>query len=150
LTLFIPAMTWPIMGIRKLGFTHQTGLIDGMIALIRDGDVLLGVLLIVCSFFLPVGKLIGLLLLTTRGRLLAPQARFRLIRAIEWTSRFSVLDLLLVAILIAVVKVGDLVTVHVGPGLLTFAAVVFLSLLSGWAFDHDSVWKASDERSNAG
>ena len=64
---------------------------------------------------------------------------------VELTGRFSVVDVLLVAILVALVKVGDLVTVYVSEGLFAFALMVFLSLLASWAFDPDTIWTKKND-----
>jgi paraquat-inducible protein A len=142
----LPAMTLPLMGIKKLGFSNEMGLVEGVMSLFHHGNPILGLLLLFCSVILPIGKNVGLLLLSTRGPQLSAHKQSTLIHVIEWTGRFSVLDLLLVAVLIAAVKVGDLVSVHVGPGLIAFAMVVFLSLLASWAFDPDPIWKVVHDR----
>jgi uncharacterized paraquat-inducible protein A len=141
LVFYLPAMTIPLMSIRRFGFANEVGLIDGVTALFHHGNLLLGLILLVCSVFLPLGKLVGLLLLSTRGPALSAKPRSTLFHLIEFTGRFSILDVLLVAVLIAIVKVGDLVTVTPGPGLIAFAAVVLFSLLAAWAFDPDAIWE---------
>ena len=50
------------------------------------------------------------------------------------------LDVLLVAILVAVLKLGDVMTVSAGPGLLAFTACVTLSLFAAASFDPHSLW----------
>jgi paraquat-inducible protein A len=87
-----------------------------------------------------------LLLLSTRGPRIGAAKRSLLFHIIEWTGRFGFLDVMLVAVLIAALKVGDLVTVYMGPGLTAFALVVSLSLLSSWAFDTDSIWSQTREQ----
>jgi paraquat-inducible protein A len=51
------------------------------------------------------------------------------------------LDVLLVAILLAVLKLGDMVEVSVGPGLLAFTSCVGLSLIAAASFDPHSLWE---------
>lgn len=146
LAFYVPAMSLPLMGVRRFGFTNDVGLIEGVTSLMHHGNFLLGVLVLFCSVFLPLGKLLGLLLLSTRGLSFGEHRRSAVFHFIELTGRFSVLDVLLVAVLIAVVKVGDLVTVHMGPGLIAFALLVAFSLLAAWAFDPNSIWEAGHER----
>jgi paraquat-inducible protein A len=45
------------------------------------------------------------------------------------------LDVLLVAALVAAVKLGDLVSIESGPGLYAFAGTVVLSLLASASWD---------------
>jgi len=61
-------------------------------------------------------------------------------RLVEWTGRWGMLDVLLVAILVAVLKLGDLMTVSAGPGLLAFTACVTLSLFAAASFDPHGLW----------
>ena len=63
---------------------------------------------------------------------------------IEWTGRWGMLDVLLVAVLVALVKLGDLMQISAGPGATAFATVVILSLLASACFDPHSLW-SSDE-----
>jgi paraquat-inducible protein A len=51
------------------------------------------------------------------------------------------LDVFLLAILVALVKLGQLATVIPGPGLLAFTAVVVLTLLASSAFDPKLIWE---------
>ena len=50
------------------------------------------------------------------------------------------LDVLLIAVVVAWVKVGDLVEVTPGPATLTFTLVVLFSLLASAWFDPHSIW----------
>jgi paraquat-inducible protein A len=60
---------------------------------------------------------------------------------VEFLGRWGMVDVLLVAVLVAVVKLGDLVTVTPGPGVLAFGSVVVLSLLASAAFDPHALWE---------
>ncbi len=61
-------------------------------------------------------------------------------RIVEFTGRWGMLDVLLVAVLIAALKIGDIVEVTAGPAALTFTLCVVLSLLSTAAFDPHGLW----------
>ena len=52
------------------------------------------------------------------------------------------LDVLLVAMLVAALKLGDIVNVTPGPGVIAFAACVFMSLLASASFDPHHLWEA--------
>ena len=56
------------------------------------------------------------------------------------------LSFLLVAVLVAVLKLGDWVDVDAGPAALAFTLCVVLSLLAAASFDPRSLWELSDER----
>ena len=54
------------------------------------------------------------------------------------------LDVFLVAVLVALVKMGELATIVPGPGLLAFTAVVVLTLLASSGIDPWQVWDETD------
>jgi paraquat-inducible protein A len=143
LAVYLPGVVLPVMAISQLGHHHASGIVPGAIALIADGKTTIGLLVLLCSVVVPLFKLAGLLALSTDVRWLARHHRAWTWRIIEWTGKWSMLDVLLVAILIAALKLGDLVTVEPGPGLLFFAAFVVLSLAASACFDHRSIWNRS-------
>jgi paraquat-inducible protein A len=51
------------------------------------------------------------------------------------------LDVFLVAILVALVRLGDLATIKPEPGLVAFAAVVVLTIFASASFEPRSLWK---------
>ena len=70
-----------------------------------------------------------------------PMTIVRTYRVVEFTGRWGMLDVLLVTLLIAVVKLGDVVQVAPGPAALAFTAVVVLSLLAAATFDPHALWE---------
>jgi paraquat-inducible protein A len=62
-------------------------------------------------------------------------------RAIEAAGRWGMIDVLLVAVTIAAVKLGDLVVVTPGPGVVAFGACVVLSLAASAVFNPHAIWE---------
>lgn len=135
--LYPAAMTLPVLELHKLGHVRGVTVWSGAVDLITDGEVAVGVLVFVCSVLLPVLKVLGILSLSMRWW--GGVARQRVHRAIEWMGRWSMLDVLLVAVLVAAIKLGDWAQIHAGPGVAAFAAVVVLSLMASAAFDPRAV-----------
>jgi paraquat-inducible protein A len=140
LVLFPVAVTLPMIRIEKFGHTHEAGLIEGVTALLSSGQLLVGLVVLVCSVILPILKLAAILVLSS-GRLLRRRHRALTYRLVEWTGRWGMLDVLLVAVLVAVLKLGDMVEVSVGPGLLAFTTCVGLSLIAAAVFNPHSLWE---------
>ena len=88
-----------------------------------------------CSVVLPLGKLGALLVLSAGGLHLRHHHRALTYHLVEWTGRWGMLDVLLVAVLVAVLKLGDVVEVSAGPAALAFTSCVVLSLLASAFFD---------------
>ena len=60
---------------------------------------------------------------------------------VEWTGRWGMLDVLLVALLVAVLKLGELVQLSAGPAALAFTGCVLLNLLASASFDPHALWR---------
>jgi paraquat-inducible protein A len=54
------------------------------------------------------------------------------------------IDVMLVAGVVAAVKLGDLVSVDAGPGVVVYAAMVALSLVAGATFDPQAMWAGEE------
>jgi len=67
-------------------------------------------------------------------------------RLIDVIGPWAMLDVFLLAILVALVKLGELATVLPGRGLFAFAAMVVLTILATTSFDPAQIWETPDER----
>lgn len=139
LILYPVAVSAPVMRLERLGHAHESSILGGSIALLEHGEWLVGCVVLGCSVVLPLAKLIAILILE-RGLLAERRHRAWVYRMVEITGRWGMVDVLLVAILVAAVKLGDLVTVTPGPGILAFTLVVILSLVAAATFDHHRLW----------
>lgn len=148
LILYPLAMALPVLEITKLGYSTQTTIWSGVIQLLTSGHLIIGIIVLLCSVVIPLAKILGIFILClTAGReeLLHRRHQARTYRAIDWLGRWGMIDVLLVAILVAAVKLGDWVNVHPGPGIIAFAGVVILSLLASLTFDPQSIWSSHQD-----
>jgi len=93
-----------------------------------------------CSVLLPFSKMLALLGLSSYPKRLDLRQRAWVWRAIEWTGCWGMLDVLLVAVVVAWVKFGDIAEVRPGPGTIAFTGCVLLNLLASAWFDPHSLW----------
>ncbi len=142
LILYPLAISLPMLRIERFGHRHEASILEGTVTLLSHGQVLVGVVVLLCSIVLPLGKLAGLLVLSAGGLRMRRQHRAWTYHLVEWTGRWGMLDVLLVAVLVAALKVGDLVEVYPGPAALAFTVCVVLSLLATACFDPHSLWDA--------
>ncbi|MHC4991099.1 MAG: paraquat-inducible protein A [Planctomycetota bacterium] len=141
LIIYPPAMLLPVMRVENLGHQHEAGILDGTAALFASGEHLVATVVFLCSVLAPLTKLLALVVLTAGGRMLAHRHRALTYHLVEWTGRWGMLDVLLVAVLVAVLKLGDLVSVTPGPGALAFTTCVLLSLVATASFDPHQLWQ---------
>ena len=140
LILYPLAVSLPILRIEQLGHTQASSVLGGIVTLFEHGHLVVGLIVLVCSVVFPVTKLAALVTLSAGGWGLVERHQALTYRLVDWTGRWGMLDVLLVAILVAVLKLGDVMTVSAGPGLLAFTACVTLSLFAAASFDPHSLW----------
>lgn len=128
------------MTVEQFGHSHVSSIWGGTWQLISQGELLVGFVVLSCSIVLPLFKLFGLLAITAFSSGLSRRWRAETYRLIEWTGRWGMLDILLIALLVAWVKIGDLVEVSPGPAALTFTLVVVCSLFASAWFDPHAIW----------
>ncbi len=143
LILYVPAATLPFLRISRLGLTNESSLIGGILSLLREGHVFVGSVVLLFSIVLPLVKLSLILLLSLRHGWLRTHHRQGTFQLVEHLGRWGMLDVLLVAVMIAFIKLGTLVSFGAGPGLPLFASFVVLSLLAGVTFNPHALWSAA-------
>jgi paraquat-inducible protein A len=92
---------------------------------------------------IPLLKLVGLFFLVATAALGSPRRRAGrtwIYRTIDVIGPWAMLDVFLLAVLVALVKLGELATVVPGPGLLAFTAMVVLTTLASSSFDPRLIW----------
>jgi paraquat-inducible protein A len=143
LILYPLAVTLPVMRIEKFGHARETGILDGTVDLLAAGHLVIGLVVLICSVLVPLAKLLALLVLCSGGGRLGHAHKAMTYRMVELTGRWGMLDVLLVALTVAVLKLGDLVSVRPGPGAVAFATCVGLSLLASASFDPRVIWEGT-------
>jgi paraquat-inducible protein A len=143
LVLYPAAMLLPVMRIEQFGHAQATSILGGTIDLLAHGHIGIGLVILICSVVIPLTKLLTLLTLVTGPMMLRHHHRALAHHLLEWTGRWGMLDVLAVAVVVAALKLGDLVDVTPGPGAIAFASVVALSLLASASFNPHLAWERS-------
>lgn len=144
LILYPVALTLPIMEIERFGHAHETTILGGVTELIAAGDLIVGIVVLFCSVVAPIGKLLAIFVLCAGPASLSKRRLGSMHNLVAFLGRWGMVDVLLVAVLVAAVKLGDWAEVHAGSGVLVFCAVVILSLLAGLVFDPRVIWSEED------
>jgi len=140
LILYPVALSLPILSLERFGHQSEASIWSGSVGLLRGGQLFVGTVVLLCSVVLPFLKLVSLLLLTGMGGRLAQRHRARTWHLLELAGRWGMLDVLLIALLVAWLKLGDLVSVTPGPGAVAFTLCVVLSLVASALYDPRSHW----------
>lgn len=148
LILYVPANLYPILRMHFYGGYTESTVWDGVVSLVESNQWFVATVVFLASIFIPLVKLIGLLFLVASVRLRLGRRlheRTRLFRFIDAIGPWAMLDVFLLAVLVALVKLGSIATVLPGPGLIAFSAVVVLTMLASASFDPKMIWQARHE-----
>ncbi|WP_432459429.1 paraquat-inducible protein A [Agarivorans sp. QJM3NY_25] len=138
-----PANLLPITVLTTRGAPQYETIMSGVASLIKDDMVGIAIVVFVASIVVPVMKLIGLavILLSLHFRFnLTNKQRIVIYRIIDIIGKWSMLDLFVLSIMIAVFERNNLVGVEAGAGATAFGAVVLLTLFAAKSFDTRLIW----------
>ncbi|HBK08808.1 MAG TPA: paraquat-inducible protein A [Acetobacteraceae bacterium] len=143
MVLYIPANVYPVLTVVQLGAGQPSTILGGVQELMDARMWPLAALVFFASVAVPVFKLIGLgiLLITTHyGTGWRLHDRTVLYRIVDAVGRWSMIDVFMESILVALVQFGQIASIYPGPGAIAFAAVVILTMLAARSFDPRLMW----------
>jgi paraquat-inducible protein A len=137
--LFWPAILLPILQVEKLGHRSASSVLTGIIELFSHGSWFVGAIVFVFSIAFPLTKIVMLLELSL---LRLTHRRFRSLtyRIMEHAGKWSMMDVMLLAFLVMLVKLGSLVEFQFGPAVIAFVLCVALSMVASMSFDPHAIW----------
>ena len=143
--LYLPANLLPVMAVVNVGHAQADTILGGILRFVRDGSYGLALVIFVASILVPLLKMVALTLLLLseqRGLRWRPDQRARLYRLMEMVGRWSMVDIFVVTLMVALVELGSFATVAPGAGAVAFALVVVAGMLAVRSFDPRLVWDA--------
>ncbi|HAB73828.1 MULTISPECIES: membrane integrity-associated transporter subunit PqiA [Pantoea] len=143
LIIYIPANLLPIMVTETLGTPYPSNIMAGVILLWSDGSYPVALVIFIASIMVPSLKMlaIGWLCWNASGRGQRDSERMHLIyEIVEFVGRWSMIDVFVIAVLSALVRMGQLMNVYPATGALLFALVVILTMIAAMTFDPRLTW----------
>jgi len=142
--LYFPANLLPVLRTESFAGDKENTIMGGVIQFWQNGDYPVALIIFGASVVIPVLKIIAIATLCRASRTgRRPRTMTRIYRITELIGRWSMVDIFVVAILVAVVQLGSTLSVHPGPGALSFAAVVILTMFAAMSFDPRLIWDAA-------
>ena len=138
--LFWPAVLCPILQIEKLGQHQESSILGGTLELLSHGSWLVGGVVLMFSVVFPLTKIVLLLELSLL-EFLHRKHKALTLRIMEHVGKWSMMDVMLLAFLVMLVKLGNLVEFHFGPAVVAFIACVFMSMIASLSFDPHAIWE---------
>ena len=148
LILYIPSNVLPVMYTSMLGRGEASTILHGVVEFWKAGSWDIALLIFIASVAVPSTKFLamGTLLVSARRRSgWARLQRARLYRFVELIGYWSMLDVVVVALVCALIQFHALGTAEPRLGIVFFGLVVVLTMLSAISFDPRLIWDGDDE-----
>jgi paraquat-inducible protein A len=145
---YLPANVYPVMAVTSLGQTQADTILSGVLFLLHHDMWPLALIVFTASVFVPLLKLVilvFLLLSVQLGSRWRPLERTRLYRITEAIGRWSMVDVYVVTILVALVRLGNLASIEAKAGAVFFCAVVILTMFAAMSFDPRLIWDTTEQ-----
>jgi paraquat-inducible protein A len=145
--MYVPANVLPIMKTGSLFGSQSDTIMSGVAYLWHSGSWHLALVVFIASVLVPLAKMFCLTFLAIsvqRGWTERALERTKLYRVLEFVGPWSMLDVYVVTILVALVQLKSLATIQPGPAAAAFGAVVVLTMFAAMAFDPRLLWEPKE------
>ena len=141
--LYIPANILPITTTVFLGTEQADTIMSGVIFFMFSGSWHIALVIFIASIVIPFAKLLILIYLLVSVKYnvkLSPRVRTVLYYWTEIVGRWSMVDVYVVTVLVALVQLSPFAVIQAGPGVIYFAAVVVITMFAAESFDPRLLW----------
>ncbi len=148
--LYLPANILPIMITDLLGDKMPSTILAGVILLWSEGSYPVALVIFIASIMVPTLKMIAIAWLCwdAKGHGKRDSERMHLIyEVVEFVGRWSMIDVFVIAVLSALVRMGGLMNIYPAMGALMFALVVIMTMFAAMTFDPRLLWDREPESS---
>ncbi|WP_163931035.1 paraquat-inducible protein A [Paraferrimonas sp. SM1919] len=147
--LLFPANLYPISQLTKQGVITYDTIFSGIMSLVDNELIAIAIIVFTASILVPWLKIIGLFVILLTISLNMPLSKQKLhfsYRVIEWIGRWSMLDLFVISIVVALVNMGQLLDAKPAPAATAFAAVILFTQLAAKALDTRLLWDQLEQQ----
>ncbi len=147
--MYIPANVLPIMITDSVFGAQADTIMSGVAYLWHHGSWHLALIVFIASVAVPMLKLTALIVLAVSVQYRwawDPLQRTKLYRLVELVGKWSMLDIYVVALMVALVQLKALATISAGPGAVAFGAVVVLTMFAALSFDPRLIWDSVENK----
>ena len=140
---YIPANLLPITLTTAVGKTEGDTIMQGVIYFLFSGDWPVALVIFTASIMVPMLKMAALtylLISVQRHSSHRPLDRAKIYRMVEFVGRWSMIDVFVVTIMVALVQLGALASIQAGSGAIFFCGVVIITMLAAASFDPRLIW----------
>jgi paraquat-inducible protein A len=139
---YILANLLPMMDLSVVGRFATTTIAGGALEMWIEGQIIVAVLVLFCAVIAPGCYILFMLtLLLALRRSPVPQWVGEMLRWVRYLQIWSMLEVMLLGVLVALVKIAELATVTPGMGMYAFGSLVLLLPAIMQTFDIDAAWR---------
>jgi len=145
--LYLPSNLYPVMYTEFLGSTSGANIMEGVIAMWKMDSYFVSIVILLASIFIPAFKIVSIavILYTTKYNKIRFKRRVsKLYRFVLFIGRWSLIDVYVVIIMAAIVRIKGFIVIYPGFAIICFCAVVIITVFSADEFDERLIWD-SDE-----
>ena len=148
LLLFALANAFPFLAMQTGGLVQETTLLSGVHELWRQDLRLLAALVFCTCVLVPAAQLAGLLtiLLPLQLGRRPPPGAARILRLVQAAAPWGMMEVFMLGILVALVKLGHMATIVPGVSVFSFAALIVVMAAALSTLDPALVWARLDPR----
>jgi paraquat-inducible protein A len=140
--LYLIANTVPMLSLTIVGRGASTTVIGGAMHLWENGQPIVGILVLLTAVIAPAAQLICMLVITLSARRSSvPRWVGTLMRHYPTTRTWSMIEVMLLGVMVALVKIADYATIIPGVALFMLGALVFVLAGMQASFDPYTVWQ---------
>lgn len=146
--LYIPANLFPIMITDQFGSSLESTILGGVVLLIQMNSIPVAAIIFIASVMVPIGKIMALFYLCWTlkcGSSVSPRQRTIAYRITELIGKWSMVDVFVVSILVALVHIGKVLVIRPGIASLTFAGLVIVTMIAAEKFDPRLFWDKEEQ-----
>lgn len=143
MVLYVPANFLPILHTQTLGKDSEKTILGGVVALWEHESYPIAIVIFVASVLIPLAKILvlaWLCLSVQLGSTFVVSQKTKLYRVTEFVGRWSMVDVYVVGILVALIQLGNVMSILPGDAALAFAVMVVASMLAAMSFDPRLLW----------
>ena len=137
----VVVLTYPFLTLSVGGIRESSTVVETAITLFQKGFPSVGALVFLMTLAFPILRLVAFIyvLAPLVWGTTAPYA-WLAFRTAETLTPWAMLDVFLIGVLVAVIKLLDLASVMPGAGLFAFVTLMLLTVAASATLDRESVW----------
>lgn len=148
LTLFILSNSFPFLAMKTGGFVQETTLLTGIRELWKQDMQGLSCLVLLTCVLVPGLQMIGLLyiLMPLQGGRRPAAHAARVFRLVQEVAPWGMMEVFMMGILVALVKLGHMATIVPGISVFSFGGLIFVMAAAFSSLDPPLLWQRLDLR----